>query len=205
MARRRRLQHKSPAYQWYPKDYQTDAAVVLMTLAQEGAYRRLMDVCWLENGLPTDTALLWRLAKADSRDHFERELWPVMYQKFSERDGKLHHSRLDVERKKQRKNRKARQLAAKARWEKGQQCGDANALQTPSIAFPIAIATAVRTKNNPPFPPFQGGRLFTKRELKAAAKERADAFGRCPHDPKCEIYQECIELFAVERRLRGTA
>jgi hypothetical protein len=34
---------KPPAYQWYPKDYESDEAVRLMTYEQEGIYRRLLD------------------------------------------------------------------------------------------------------------------------------------------------------------------
>ena len=80
---------KSPAFQWYPRDYMADALVVSMTLEQEGAYRRLMDVCWLEAGLPTTTEELWRLAKAPSRDRFERFIWPTVGRKFYPRKGQI--------------------------------------------------------------------------------------------------------------------
>jgi uncharacterized protein YdaU (DUF1376 family) len=109
---------KSPAYQWYPRDYMADALVVAMTLEQEGAYRRLMDVCWLEHGLPNDIDQLWRLAKAPSRDRFARRIWPIVGRKFQPRKGKLQHRRLDRERAKQAKYRKQKQLAALARWHK---------------------------------------------------------------------------------------
>lgn len=56
---------KSPAYQWYPKDVLSDGKVTKMTSAQEGAYRRLLDFCWLEGFLPNDENELLALCKAD--------------------------------------------------------------------------------------------------------------------------------------------
>jgi uncharacterized protein YdaU (DUF1376 family) len=169
-----------------------------MDLAQEGAYRRLMDTCWLENGLPADPAILWRLAKAESRDHFERHLWPAMSHKFLERGGKLYHPRLDDERRKQRKNRKARQLAANARWNNT----TANALhlsmQMQSPPSSSAIATAVRTKE-PPNPPRRGGRPITKREFEKAAKHRTTVYGRCPHNID-HPYRDCVDAIALTLR-----
>lgn len=189
---------KSPAYQWYPKDYMTDPEVIAMTLAQEGAYRRLLDVCWLENGLPTEPAILWRLAKADSEADFVRDLWPIVSRKFQERDGKLHHSRLDGERKKQRKNSRIRKMAAKARWDKMQMHADANALQTASLSSSIAIATAVG-KRTPPNPPHGGGRRLTAGELEDA-RAHIGRVGRCPHGLEKHPIGECARMIALSWR-----
>lgn len=132
-------QDKSPAFQWYPKDILTDATVIAMTIEQEGMYRRLLDVCWLEDGLPADAAMLWRLAKCETRDQFDIA-WPLIATKFYEHDGRLHNRRLDKERAIQRKNRKKKQLAAHARWDK-EQCGrnaPALQMQSPSSSSPSA-------------------------------------------------------------------
>lgn len=45
---------KAPAYQWFPKDYDIDEAVKLMTYEEEGIYRRLLDHQWLHGGIPGD-------------------------------------------------------------------------------------------------------------------------------------------------------
>jgi uncharacterized protein YdaU (DUF1376 family) len=139
---------KSPAFQWYPRDYMSDALVVSMTLEQEGAYRRLMDVCWLEGGLPTSIDELWRLAKAPSRDRFAKFIWPLVGRKFQPRKGKLQHKRLDRERAKQAKTRKARTLAANGRWEKERSKRDANAsdLQCLTSSSSTSSSTAVDKK-----------------------------------------------------------
>lgn len=115
-----------------------------MTLEQEGAYRRLMDVCWLENGLPTDMEQLWRLAKAPSKERFVKHIWPVVGRKFRTKRGQLRHKRLDEERSKQAKNRKKKQLAAEARWEQ-EQCtrnADASPVQCLSSSFAFASSSA---------------------------------------------------------------
>ena len=46
---------------------------------------------------------------------------------------------------------------------------------------------------------------LTDRELKEAGEIRRKAWGRCPHDPDCTSYQECVRLIAEERRLPAIA
>ena len=57
------MTEKAPAFQWYPKDYLSDLNVVVMTLEEEGAYRRLMDYCWLHGSIPDDMAALGAMCK----------------------------------------------------------------------------------------------------------------------------------------------
>jgi len=45
---------KSPAYQWYPKDILSSERVAFLSLAEEGAYRRALDYCWLQGSIPSD-------------------------------------------------------------------------------------------------------------------------------------------------------
>lgn len=45
---------KSPAYRWYPKDALTSQRILVMSLAEEGAYRRALDYCWLNGSIPAD-------------------------------------------------------------------------------------------------------------------------------------------------------
>jgi uncharacterized protein YdaU (DUF1376 family) len=140
---------KSPAFQWYPRDYLADPIVIAMTLEQEGAYRRLMDVCWLERGLPSDLGELWRLAKAPSRDRFTRRIWNVVGRKFYLKKGKFQHKRLDRERAKQAKYHRSMHLNGKkgGRPKKAaafNQLSDSKAEESSSSAF--ASATAVNNK-----------------------------------------------------------
>jgi uncharacterized protein YdaU (DUF1376 family) len=156
---------KAPAYQWYPRDYMADPVVQAMNLEQEGAYRRLMDICWLEQGLPTDVEDLWPLSKASSRDRFLEHIWPVVGRKFQLRRGKYQHKRLDRERAKQAKNRRKRQLAAQTRWNKVRSKRDAHAsgVHSLSSSSSTAFTTAVRTSAR--------GKVFVGSRLSVSQKQ----------------------------------
>jgi uncharacterized protein YdaU (DUF1376 family) len=90
---------KLPYYPQYPKDYLTDENVAVMSLEEEGAYRRLMDHCWIEGSIPDDLARLARLCRT-SPDHMEA-IWPAIRPCFTPvGDGRLDHPRLAIERRK---------------------------------------------------------------------------------------------------------
>jgi phosphoribosylaminoimidazole carboxylase (NCAIR synthetase) len=72
---------KAPAYQWYPKDYDTDEAVKLMTYEQEGIYRRLLDHQSLHGSIPSDPTAIAKLVPKVSAKRF-LTLWPAMAGKF---------------------------------------------------------------------------------------------------------------------------
>lgn len=90
---------KSPAFQFYPKDFLTDVKQMSMSLAEAGAYWRLCCHCWLEGDLPADLKVLGRLCGATARQI--KEMWPALGPCFLQVDGKLRHKRLDQERDKQ--------------------------------------------------------------------------------------------------------
>jgi uncharacterized protein YdaU (DUF1376 family) len=93
--------NKSPSYQWYPKDAISSARVAVLSLEEEGAYRRALDFCWLTGSLPADTDMLG----THHRQGLHPETAQVVRGLFSRhRDNRrlLVHDRLDAERSKQR-------------------------------------------------------------------------------------------------------
>jgi uncharacterized protein YdaU (DUF1376 family) len=94
---------RSPAFQFYPAEFLASRKVHRMSMTERGVYITLLCQCWLDNGLPTD---LDELAEGVEMkpDQFKR-MWTNGKGKlslcFAERGGKLHHDRLDAERKKQ--------------------------------------------------------------------------------------------------------
>jgi hypothetical protein len=52
---------KSPAFQFYPKDFLTDERVQLMSHTERGIYVTLLCLCWLEGSLPADVNQLAKL------------------------------------------------------------------------------------------------------------------------------------------------
>jgi len=95
---------KRPSFQWYPKDYMSDINTISMTPEQEGHYIRLLNLCWMENGLPVKWQEIRALLKGTT-DLLESNL-QVVLKCFYKRGGKLHHKRLDFEREKQDTYRK---------------------------------------------------------------------------------------------------
>lgn len=95
---------KSPAFQFYPKDFLSDANVMAMSLTELGAYWKLTCICWNEGSLPADTKSLARLLGIP-QGHASK-LWPSIEPCFREKDGRLVHPRLDGERKKQAEYRR---------------------------------------------------------------------------------------------------
>lgn len=54
--------------------------------------------------------------------------------------------------------------------------------------------------NNPPTP-LAGGRA-TRADRKQAKELRDKSYGRCPHEPRCARYADCIESLAIELAAR---
>lgn len=114
---------RSPAFQFYPKDFLTDSNVVVMSLQERGAYITLICQCWIEGDIPADPARLSRLCGVPIASF--RKLWPALAPCFRplRRDAdRLVHPRLERERQKQIEFRDGQSergvKGAAARWRK---------------------------------------------------------------------------------------
>lgn len=88
--------NKAPAYQWFPKDYDADEAVKLMTYEQEGIYHRLLDHQALNGGLPADPKAIAKLLPKISVARFLKVIWPALAAKFPPvEDGRLVNRKLE--------------------------------------------------------------------------------------------------------------
>ena len=98
----------TPAFQFYPAEFLASAKVDRMSMTERRIYITLLCRCWLDNGLPIDLDELADYARMKPEKF--RRLWTDprcrIPQCFHERAGKLHHSRLDDERKKQAEYRR---------------------------------------------------------------------------------------------------
>lgn len=98
---------KSPAFQFYPKDYLSDENQASMSLQETGAYIRLICRCWLEGSIPDDIVRVARLVGETSQQM--KKCWPVVRRCFREHPtepGRLIHARLERERQKQLQHRR---------------------------------------------------------------------------------------------------
>ena len=81
-------ENKSPAFQFYPKDFLTDGNVVTMTNEEKGEYITLLCLDWINNGI-TEPML-----KGGS---------PLVQRCFNQKGEKWYNPRLEAERQKQNK------------------------------------------------------------------------------------------------------
>jgi uncharacterized protein YdaU (DUF1376 family) len=130
---------RSPAFQFYPRDFLSSPKVDRMPMTERGAYITLLSRCWLDNGLTTDLSELAYFCRMKP-SQFER-MWKEgrISQCFYERGGKFHNERLDIERKKQTANRQRQSDNAKAGWQKR---GNATAMPPHSHHQESGIARA---------------------------------------------------------------
>lgn len=131
---------KAPAFQFYPKDYLSDAKTRAMTFKQRGMYWDLVSHCWLEGGLPEDPVEIARILGITTPARFKQSDWPVISRCFRRIEGKGHqHPRLEIERRKQRQHKAERSEAGKLgafkRWQ-----GDGKIMAQPSKSYDRRIA-----------------------------------------------------------------
>lgn len=113
----------SPAFQFYPKDWLSSSRVMLMNLAEEGAYVRLLCIAWLSGSIPAEISELAKLCRVTTRQM--RALWPAVSPCFVPHptlSNRLVNERLEEERRKQSAFREmASERGAKgaqSRWKK---------------------------------------------------------------------------------------
>jgi uncharacterized protein YdaU (DUF1376 family) len=139
---------KPPAYQWYPKDYESDEAVRLMTYEQEGIYRRLLDHQALHGSIPSDTSQIALLVPKVPRARFLK-LWPMIATKFPVgADSRLVNRRLERSQREYAEYLAAQsdngKKGAEKRWHRDS-TANGTAIATPIAKVTPSTATATST------------------------------------------------------------
>lgn len=89
---------KPPAFQFYPKDFLSDANVSVMNMEEVGIYWWLICHLWIEGSLPKNQKALRELCKNPPN---WKEDWKKVKKCFYANGTRLYHKRLEKERKKQ--------------------------------------------------------------------------------------------------------
>jgi uncharacterized protein YdaU (DUF1376 family) len=215
---------KAPAYQYYPDDF--DQGTATYTLAEVGAYQRLLNYQWTRGSVPgADLEALSRILRTNVDE--TRTVLETVLEKFEQRKGVFQNCRMEKERKKQR-------AFARKQAENGQKGGRprGNPKRTQTKPKPKPKPKAKKSSPSPPVgsvrtPPNplarEGGRIT--RAERALAEENLQKFRdkqphyvppvqrdpareypdpkRCPHDPPaCPDDLVCVDRLALERRQR---
>lgn len=98
----------------YIGDYLADT--MHLTGGEHGAYLLLIMHYWRNGPLPDDDKTLASISRTE-RKEWANDVGPVVRQFFSQKDGRLHHKRIDTELAKAVQNSSKRRDAAHARWE----------------------------------------------------------------------------------------
>lgn len=108
---------KAPAFQFYPKDYESDENVKMMSLEQEGAFLRLLCHSWLHGSIPSEVAALAKICRVPPSKM--ARLWPGVAPCFTEKTaGRMVNPRQERDRAAQEQHRAERAEAGKRGAEK---------------------------------------------------------------------------------------
>jgi len=137
----RKKENKSPAFQFYARDFLADINVQLMNMEQRGMYITLLSYAWLEKGIPNNMRKLKLLC--NNPNDFDELIVDVLAC-FEESDGRLYNRRMEsvraeqIERKE--KASEAGKIGAKKRWQ-----AHSDPITTPLPSHNSATATATAT------------------------------------------------------------
>jgi len=114
-------EYEYTAYMWSVRDWRGDDIYRLLSLEEKGAYRELLDECWIHQKIPNDVDRLARIAGM-AIDAFKR-LWSLIKEKFYEiSEGWLSSKRLEQDRERldeiREKRARAGQVSSAKRYGK---------------------------------------------------------------------------------------
>jgi uncharacterized protein YdaU (DUF1376 family) len=129
----------APAFQWYPKDCDTDENVRAMDDREFGFYMRCLNHSWTNDGLPGDAAEIGRVLGRPTA--YVKKMWGRVGKCFVlTPDGRYRNERIEAQRAAHAEFRQSRRNAAAKRWHKQVEStcnaqADARALQVECSAF----------------------------------------------------------------------
>jgi|SRR5262245_23766933 len=217
---------KSPAFQFYPRDFLTDVHVVAMSNAERGMYMTLLCHCWLEGSLPADPRVLAKLVN-EPLDRF-REAWhgaikvcfstapaelPIRSSTGSSTGtcGRLVQKRLETERERQvafrEKQARNGRLGGRpgnprvnlANPSQSSSSSSSSSIKNKLVQTPVQVVPSTacgRQKTDADDEP------LTRQETTLAERILKTRFGRCEHDPPCHNVLACTNKVAYEIRAK---
>lgn len=184
---------KSPAFQFYPKDFLADSKQAAMSATAVGCYIRLLCYCWIDGSLPSDTLMIARMSGYKGRQW--ASIWVQLEVCFTAHDGRWIHPRIERERQKQAEYRERKRLAGSAGGR--QKASNMASKPLADLVAERSSSSSSSVRTTPPTPlSAKGGRL-TRKELAHARTVLKNRFGRCQHDPECANPDACVQTIAA--------
>lgn len=187
---------KSPAFQFYAKDFLASAKVQRMSLAQIGAYIKLLALAWLDDGLPTEPKDLARMLGVTVAAF--RALWGgALGECFEVVDGRYRNLKLEDVRQQQADYRAKQTANITARWNKSG-IDVVSPSNIPKAYSASASASATTTKNEEHTPRARG--------LSAGVQAGTTQKEHLKHAFCGQTYRVCVPEFLhgeLVRRLGG--
>lgn len=149
-----------PYFNFYPRDFEADTSH--LTLEEDGAYNRLLRLCWMcpDCSMPDDNAWIIRRMRVDA-ETFERVVKPVLDEFFVRSKGRVSNARLS-------KEYASSETAHARRVSAGKMGGNAKALKTNGTAPSNAKAMLKQCSSNQN----QNQKHVEKEEANASSKKR---------------------------------
>lgn len=141
---------KSPAFQFYARDFLTDERCVCMNMSERGLYITLLSHAWLEGSIPGEAVTIARLVRESEKEIAKP--WAAVKACFTDRgDGRLINSKLEAIRAEQEAYREARSRGGKAGMSKRNQLANSevNLVATQAQVIHKLITDEHLTKSNP--------------------------------------------------------
>lgn len=179
---------KSPAFQFYPKEFLTDGNVASMSLQECGAYIKLLCLCWQDESIPSDQGRLANMVGISPAGF--QKLWPAISACFVEDGGRLRHGRLDSERRKQEAFRQKQSMKGLA--------SAAARSQKPTDSQPeanhgsTAVQPDTQPESNSPISDLRSVQTYTDRDARLSGTTDTTLARRAGHfiDRYKELFKE---------------
>lgn len=189
---------KAPAFQFYTKDWDTDANVIPMTYEEEGVYWAICRLVWNEKMVTANLDELRLLLKGKPSLLVIESWWIRIGRCFSDRNGFLFHKRIERERHKQAARRKTQR-------KNGLKGGRPKATANPRVSDAAisgnrkqsssSSSSSADLKKNPHTPSREGALKVVRKDRKEAEVIRSQT--NCTHEPRCETFTICVERIAA--------
>jgi len=186
---------KSPAMPVYVKDILTDERFMLLSLAGQGLYFRLLSHEWLEGSIPASRRAVAQLISQTISEKLWQDVLPFFVAIETRAGTRLQNTKLEqvraemIEYRKQKADAGAK--GAAKRWH-----SDGAATTLPMANGSPAFASASASSGNPPLPPRErGGRRPTK------AEREANVGGRPDRTPGRELEERRQEYLGIRDAL----